>query len=75
MSGGPVSHHDVQHITQDFIVGDLVSSETLVRRLTQARMGPHHGSRALPPVPTAGEPVTVECSVGADLSVQQVDLL
>lgn len=75
MSDQPVAPPDLQHITQDFIFGELSSSETLVRDLTRAGNGLRHESRMFPPVPTAGEPVTVECSVGADLSVREMDVL
>ncbi len=75
MSDQPVEPPDIQHVTQDFISGDMSSSETLVRHLTQAGMGLRHVSRTFPPVPLAGEPVTVECSVGADLSLRRMEVL
>ncbi len=75
MSEQPVAPDDIQHVTQDFIFGNLSSSETLVRSLTEAGRGLRHGNRTLPAVPVAGEPVAVECSVGEDFSVEAVEVL
>ncbi len=75
MSEQPIAPDDIRHVTQDFIFGNLSSNETLVRSLTEAGKGLRHGNRTLPAVPMAGEPVTVECSVGEDLSVDSVEVL
>lgn len=75
MSDRPVAPGDIQHVTQDFIFGDLSSSEALVRNLEAAGTGLRHGSKTFPLIPRAGEPVTVECSVGEDVSVRVIDLL
>lgn len=75
MSDQPVAPQDIQHVTQDFIFGDLSSSDALVRQMTRAGLGLGHRSRTFPPVPVAGEPVTVECSAGMDLSVRELHVL
>lgn len=75
MTDGPVAPGNIQHVTQDFIFGDLSSSESLVRDLTAAGTGLYHRSRTVPPVPRADDPVIVECSVGADVSVHAAEVV
>lgn len=75
MSDQPVAPGDVQHVTQDFIFGELSSSEALVQELMDAGTGLWHGSRTAPAVPEPGGAVTIECSVGVDLSARTIDVL
>jgi len=75
MTDGPVAPGNIQHVTQDFIFGDLSSSDTLVRNLTAAGSGLRHQGRTIPRVPLADGRVTIECSVGADVSVHSADVL
>lgn len=69
MSDRPGTPSDTRHVTQDFIFGDLSSGETLVRQLTEQGTGLRHGNRTLPAVPVPGRPVTIECSVGENVSI------
>ncbi|HEV2066914.1 MAG TPA: alpha-amylase family glycosyl hydrolase [Thermomicrobiales bacterium] len=75
MTEGPIGPEDFQHVTQDFIFGDLSSNESLVQDLTAAGTGLRHRSRTVPAVPRADEPVVIECAVGADVSVHTAEVI
>lgn len=68
------SPDDVQDVTNDFIFGDLSSSDRLVGELKAAGLGLRHANRTDPAVPVPGVPVNVACTAGSDVSVAVMEL-
>lgn len=75
LENGEGSPRDIQHVTQDLVLGDLPSSETLVCDLVGAGTGLRHASRTFPPAPMAREPVSLECPAGMEMSVCGIQVL
>jgi len=65
---------DVQHVTQDFIFGDLSASECLLAGHKAAGLGFQHQNRIDPAVPVANHPVSITCTVGVDLSIATMEI-
>lgn len=68
------SPDEVQNVTNDFIFGDLSSSERLVEELKAAGLGLRHANPADPAIPVPGVPVKVACTAGSDVSMAAMEI-
>lgn len=69
-----MSEPNLASVTKDFIFGTLATDELRLEEIRRRSRGLWHGSEILPVDPEPGDDVTVNVSVGGDISVRELEV-